>query len=391
MAVAIAMININLVEAVTPLTRQWIPSVGSGSGINSAQWRTTVWIHNPSSVSTANVEVSFFERGSSIGVPLVVVTLQVLSGEAMTHQNFMSDVLRVSKYGSLRFVSDIPVSVRSRIYNANSPTPSGAGTAGQAFDGINENDAVGVGQSVTLQSVPTTSDFRFNFGFIEVGGTETTVRAQRINSLGQPVGGDRVYLAGEYQANQFPVSDLSVTTTDIGSSNDQIKMTVTQGGRIIAFGSLVDNKTGDPTTVTQESPLVRPGVYSYTIRDSQNGAVKGTLILNVAIVEGVPTMVKMRTIYLCECGRNWYFYIDNSGTPFSLPMTSGVGATEVSVGPPYVEFWLGWVPTVNPDGTGGGYADYMIKSTNAPWSECNLLTTTHDLVGGWSEPLPAEQ
>jgi hypothetical protein len=154
----------------------------------------------------------------------------------------------VEEYGALRFLSDAPVVVTGRIFDANVVTNKGTGSAGQFFAGQQASAAVGAEESVDLIGLAQDSSglVRTNFGFLEVAGQACTVEVRRLDGEGDPVGTARAYSLLPWQPSQFPLTDVGGTL----GSNHRLRVTVTGGsGRVIAFASRVDNRTGDPSTV----------------------------------------------------------------------------------------------------------------------------------------------
>lgn len=239
--------------ALVPTRDVVLPSVGHAQGLCVGdppvcpQWRTTAWVFNPSETQSAAVEVSFLRRNVENSDPLVsTVVVEPLQTREL--EDVVLALFGVEEYGALRFRSDLPVVVTGRIYDANVVTNKGTGSAGQFFAGQPTSAAIGSGESVDLIGLAqdTSGLVRTNFGFLESSGQPCTVEVQRLDGDGDPVGDARSYSLLPWQPSQFPLTDVGGTL----GSNHRLRVTVTGGsGRVIAFASRVDNRTGDPSTV----------------------------------------------------------------------------------------------------------------------------------------------
>ena len=261
MKTSIAVLCIVLVAtsalAVAPGKDAYLVSVGHAQGAcvgNPAvcsQWRTAVWIYNPSSTTTANATMYFLERNKANTAP-VQQSITIAPLETKEYLDAVLTPLGVDgKYGSIRVTSDIDVVVTGRIYDANVPsTKGGIGTTGQFFAGLPPSMAIGNGESSDLiglaqDAATSTGVWRTNFGFQEVTGESSTVQVQRIDGNGNVLATKTYTIEGRAQ-RQYAI-------TDVGGGfglNHRLRFTGTGGnGKVLVFGSRIDNKSGDPSTV----------------------------------------------------------------------------------------------------------------------------------------------
>ena len=249
--------------AVTPSTDVVLPSVGHAQGACPggvcSQWRSDAWIYNPSTTQAATVVVSFLRR-DAINLDPLTVTVPVAAQETVALEDVLLSSFGISDaYGALRFAADVPVVVTGRVYDANVTTSKGTGTAGQFFAGLPTTLAVGRGQTTDIIGLASGSEsvWRSNFGFVETSGAAATVEVQRLDEHGA-VQGSTSYPVREYEARQFPITDIAGPLGD----NVRIRVRVSAGaGRIVAFGSRIDNRTGDPSTVEMAVAGGRDGSY----------------------------------------------------------------------------------------------------------------------------------
>ena len=243
--------------AVAPGQDAYLVSVGHAQGACvgtpavCAQWRTAVWIFNPSTTTTANVTMYFLERNKANPTP-VQQNIAVAPLETKEYLDAVLSPLGVDgKYGSIRVTSTIDVVVTGRIYDANVPsTKGGIGTTGQFFAGLPPSMAIGNGESSDLvglaqDATGSTGVWRTNFGFQEVTGESSTVEVQRIDGNGNVLATKTYTIEGRAQ-RQYAI-------TDVGGGfglNHRLRFTGTGGnGKVLVFGSRIDNKSGDPSTV----------------------------------------------------------------------------------------------------------------------------------------------
>ena len=140
-------------------------------------------------------------------------------GATVVYENAVQDLFGRQTFGALRFTSGRRLLISSRIYSQAGAEADDS--AGQFFAGVPAGFAIGAGEATELigahQTQPAdASDFRFNFGFVEVtGGGSCEVKVTVRDRLGTTLG-TRSYTLGRWQAEQrsfrgdFP--SLSSTT-----------------------------------------------------------------------------------------------------------------------------------------------------------------------------------
>ena len=271
--------------AVSPGSVVFIASAGKGQGSCPggvcSQWVTSVWIFNPSA-QAATVEMAFLERNKDNSSP-VTRTVTVPAGETLAFPDVMGSPFGLNGlFGAIRFVASVPVAVTGRIFDSNVTTAKGKGSAGQFFAGVNALDSLGTGESSDVIGLDQDAGgaYRSNAGFVEVTGHAVTVLAERLAADGTALG-SKSYSVLPFEARQFNLDELGVAA----GTNQRARFTVSGGsGRIIAFGSCIDNVTGDPSTVTMvepgRDPLYLAGVWTgswYNTTFGSSGAAKLTL------------------------------------------------------------------------------------------------------------------
>jgi hypothetical protein len=297
--------------AVTPGTDLYLPSVGHAQGSCPggicSQWRSDAWVFNPDTTKPAAVTIYFLQRGESNPTPTTVGPITIAPGETKELVDLVLNTFGKNGYGALRFVSDNPVLVTGRVYDENVVTNKGAGTAGQFFAGLPAQQAIASGQSTEIIGLAQDSAgvWRTNFGFVETTGNAASVLVELIAgdatvlATWTPGGADAV---GGYGAQQFSITKIPNAPPGV---NLRLRVSVTSGsGKVLAFGSRVDNRTGDPSTVemlmtpaTSNCPAIpTSGLFDGTVLAQDGVAPNGgvrlvvgeTAITSLAVLSGVP-------------------------------------------------------------------------------------------------------
>jgi hypothetical protein len=223
----------------------WVPVASHSGGLNNSQWRTDLGLLNTNSV-TANVKIEFYGSGG-----VVSNTTYIPAGV----QWMLTDVVGVGELGTsgsgaLEILSDQPVRIMSRTYNLVSAgaTCYPNGTQGQDYPAFAATDGFSGGQVGYLTGLTENSSRRCNIGVVNTGSTVATVLVELFNGAGAKLTGYTVSLAaGQWAQETQPFyNKAGQTAMDRGYA----KITVQTGSGVLAFASIVDNITNDPTTVT---------------------------------------------------------------------------------------------------------------------------------------------
>jgi hypothetical protein len=223
----------------------WVPVVAHNPGLKESLWRSDLGLLNPGTAS-ANVRLTFH------GISYVVTNTTYVPAGA---QSILTDVvaqLGASGQGALEVVSDQPLKVTSRTYNQVS---SGAtcypnGTQGQDYPALSASDGLLAGQSASLAGLSESASYRTNIGLVNYGPAAAEVTVELHDGAGSVLTSYTVSLAsGEWKQETQPFSNRAgQTAMDRGYA----RVTVVSGTRVVAFASVVDNITNDPTTIAMQ-------------------------------------------------------------------------------------------------------------------------------------------
>jgi hypothetical protein len=174
----------------------------------------------------------------------------VAAGETLAIDNVLPTLFNTTGGGSVvaTTVNDSQLILTARTYSRDK---TNGGTFGQFIPAVTSADAVGNGdralQVVQLEESPS---FRTNLGLVEVTGNPVTVELQAFTpdskvatKVSVPLG------SGQYLQQNGILKSLGFSNV----YNGRITAKVISGtGKVAAFGSVVDNRTADPTYVPSQ-------------------------------------------------------------------------------------------------------------------------------------------
>jgi hypothetical protein len=148
--------------------------------------------------------------------------------------------------GPVTVVSTAPLIITTRV-----STPFGGGSMGQSYPAVSADDAIGAGVDGFLPQLRAGSAFRTKIGIVNASDAEGVVTIALFGPDGSQLGqglGVRVPAGGWVQlSNVFTMA--GVGSTPLGWAKVSV---VGAGAKIWAYASVVDNVTGDPTTVPMQ-------------------------------------------------------------------------------------------------------------------------------------------
>ena len=224
--------------------RYWIPSASRGSGSGGSQWRTDLGILNTSGART-DVELVFY---SSSG-PTTSTTFV-----APNSQSNLTDVVGQvgsSGNGALEVRATLPVKVSSRTYNLN---VGGAAcypnaTLGQNLDALTAQQGLVAGETAFLPQLVENPAYRCNISLTNMGAANASVKVELFDGAGTKLGEYTESLApGQFKQKARPFFN-NASPQQTNMSRGFAKVTVLSGNGIVAYASVIDNVTQDPTTI----------------------------------------------------------------------------------------------------------------------------------------------
>jgi hypothetical protein len=214
-------------------------------GYNSSRWRTDVWVDNPGP-DPATYTIALLERDQANTSP-PAKTYSLTSGSSVAYHDILLSGFDFTGAAALRIVLvSGQVLVTSRTYNQ-----PGAGTYGQFVPAVPRSQAISYGQSARLLGLShdpsLAAGFRTNIGLVNASAADIHVDVAYYKGGGGYLGTVGQDLS-PYEFVQLDRAFESVTS-DVVTDGFAVVHTTTADGKFLAYASVVDNLTGDPTFV----------------------------------------------------------------------------------------------------------------------------------------------
>jgi hypothetical protein len=235
----LAVVFATLLPLIAGATTLVIPASGTGPGANDSHWQTELTLHNTSATSI-NATLTFHDILGSAGTSNVTVAPRATVA--------IADVVatrfgRTAATGAIEVTFDSAfaqkLTVSSRTFNK-----SAAGEFGQDIPAVDQSTIPDAGSTIVLSGPSSATDSRFNFGVY--ADTASTIQWDLVRADGSIAASKEIsYAAGTQAQYNFGVSSLF----NAGSQDNDTVQAVVTSGRAVAYGSVVNNASGDPTYV----------------------------------------------------------------------------------------------------------------------------------------------
>jgi hypothetical protein len=218
-----------------------IPGGANVEGFGGARWFTDLDVANMGGMP-AMVTIQLLAADQANPAP-ASMSFSLAPGMSVRYADAFAELFDFEGSGALRVLIDSPyVATSSRTYAADE-----AGSYGQGIPAHRMMRAVHFGQMgrlVGLSESGNTSDgFRTNIGVVNATGSPTTINVSLYSSDNMLVESFEITLAA-YEQRQL--NRVFPEATEVGTA---VLTTSTPGGAFYAYGSVVDNKTADPTFI----------------------------------------------------------------------------------------------------------------------------------------------
>lgn len=209
-------------------------------GAGDTQWRSTLAILNPGD-RTVEVTIRFVAVDSA---PVDVITT-VEAGQLLAWEDVLADLFEVTDpvSGSIRVDGDGPLLVNARTYNV-----SDVGTLGQYLPGVGLDQVITAADRGILSPLANNDRFRTNVGFINLGDRACRISTTLYDADGTPIGDERIRQidpSGWKQDNDI----FGLTGAGSHDTAYAVIQVLTNNCAAWAYASVIDNATGDPTTI----------------------------------------------------------------------------------------------------------------------------------------------
>ena len=219
--------------------RYMIAGIAHAPGAPGTNWRSNVAVTNRSGAA-ATITVTYHYGDGSMSEDVALGDGEIAEWEDVAVSLFG---LTANSSGSVSVTSDQPLLVTARTFNE-----SAAGTFGQYLPGVLVGEGLTSSSIGLLPQLKRTDAFRTNIGFVNLGDSSCQVRVRLYDASGTQVGGDQnptVPANGWFQINRAFQKAGAGTQTMAWATVEVL----TEGGQVWAYGSVVDEVTGDPTTI----------------------------------------------------------------------------------------------------------------------------------------------
>ena len=212
-----------------------LPAVGHLPGVGGTYWRSDVTLYNPSS-STMSIGMRYFAAGND-NSSATTRNVSVAAGRTVVLADVLQQFGITNGSGALElsWSNGISPIVTSRTYT----TASNGGTYGQSIDPV-----AAFGSDMYVVGLRSDASFRSNVGFVNDGSQPISVSLTLIASSGVPVATGFITLPPKSQS-QYALSSVfpNLTVANLGGVTLQAH---SDSGTLFAYGSMVDNASGDP-------------------------------------------------------------------------------------------------------------------------------------------------
>jgi len=234
----------------------WVPVGSHAAGSFGSQWRSDLGLLNPGG-GAVEAEVLLH---TPAGTRSLKVDLPPRG------QRILTDVVGSLEYtgaGSLEVRAPGELIVTSRSYSrvAREAECLPGGSLGQSLDGVRATGGLVAGQEAWIPQLVENSAFRSNIGLANMGSSDATVAVSLRDGSGGELAAYTVDLApGRWWQDNRPFAGRA-GRSDLDAGYAVVE--VLSGAGIVAYGSVVDNLTNDPTTMPMVSGLLGGGTESW--------------------------------------------------------------------------------------------------------------------------------
>jgi len=224
----------------------YVAGIARVAGAGGESWRTDVELRNPGETDASAV-VELLRLNAANEAP-VSKAVTVGPGRTLAYRDVLASLFESSGAAVLRISSDAAgLIVSARTYNETA-----RGSFGQFIPGLDETDLVTgarPGRLVQLaHATERTRGRRTNIGLVNDAPTPVRVEVRLFAASGALLGRHTVDL-GPRGAVQLNDVFAGLTSVDLVGAY-AVVAPLSEGARLLAYASVVDNRTGDPEFVT---------------------------------------------------------------------------------------------------------------------------------------------
>jgi PKD repeat protein len=223
-----------------------VPAVAHNPGIGGTKWRTDLAAVNRSG-SPVNLTLTFVSDTAN-----VLRTATLANGAAHEWRDVLRTLFGVaddaSAQGVVQVTASMPIGISARTYNQ-----AATGTYGQSYPALRSSDALAAGRVGLIPQLRKSASFRTNIGAVNLGSATATVAVKLWNTTGSQVGTTKsiTAAAGRWVQQGDIFTSAGAGTQEVAYATVEAQPS---GAAVWAYASLVDEATGDPTTIPVLAP-----------------------------------------------------------------------------------------------------------------------------------------
>ena len=277
---------------------KFIAAVAHAPGVNGTLFISDVRLFNRGT-STQQLTAVFTPTGSDGRATFAAVKIVIAPGQIIAIDDIVQSLMQSTGTGQLQIIgANDQILITSRTY-----TPSAIGTYGQFEPSARVNESVGFGDlPLSIPGLENTPGFRSNIGFAEVTGASGEIHVRYYEASGN-VAADEVYAVAPFGHVQTRVNPAGEAL--------RAEVTVVGDARVLAYGSMVDNTSGDAIFIP--AARVRQGFILAIHSPGVNGTLWRTDVW-FSRINGTATVIRD---YMKSEGTSWGF----AGSPSELVTT----------------------------------------------------------------------
>ncbi len=244
----LALLAVALITAVsmTATAAQWMVAAAAHTpGVSNTNWRTDLRLVNPS-ITSATATVYLLPQGSNNASRATKVVVTVPSAGQLAMTDVLDSKFSFSGSAALMIESTEPsLVVTSRTYNQS----ANGSTYGQFIPGVNITEALNPGEHGHLIYISKSADYRTNAGFAGTTAAPGTV-VLTLYDNNNVILGTKAFEMLPY--GQLQVNDVFASV--LAGSAQVARAEVTTTVPVVAYSSVIDNRTGDPIAMIAQHP-----------------------------------------------------------------------------------------------------------------------------------------
>jgi len=236
----------------------FIPAAGFASGSGGSFWVTGVDLNNAGE-ETMTYSFWWLPRGEDNSQPTMSDPVTLGPGTSARYANILDEVFELdsvdSPFGAVAIsASGSDALSIARIFNQDEA--GDGGTFGQALPGVGADDLIMEGETRRIVFMSEDDDFRANLGCQNGTDGEISINYELFDDAGTSLEVGTMGLAAysNDQINQVFENDSPVNGyVDVWSD--------TAGAAFTCYGSVIDNVTGDPTTILPQDAQTQDLIF----------------------------------------------------------------------------------------------------------------------------------